>query len=84
MEAMDSAVACMLAGAATYMPVGCEGLERPLRRSARERLFRSVVADIEHATLHFNTGLIDEGTLLGVLRDRLAALEQLAQVEFPS
>ena len=76
MEAMDSTTACILGGDETLL--------RSCRRSPRERLFRSVVADIDRAVTHFNGELIDEGTLLGVLRDRLAALEQLAQGEFPS
>jgi hypothetical protein len=75
-EAMDSAAASILAGD--------ESLLSSFQRSPRERLFQSVVTDIDRAVLHFNTGVIDEGTLVGVLRDRLAALEQLAQVEVPS
>jgi len=69
-EAMDSATAGTLAGD--------EALLRSCRRSPRARLFRSVVGDIDRAVTHFNSDLIDEGTLVGVLRDRLAALEQLA------
>ncbi len=74
MEAMDSAAACLLVGDAPLL--------RSFQRSKRARLFQSVVADIDRAVSHFGADLIDEGTLLGVLRDRLAALEQLAQGEF--
>lgn len=69
MEAMDSATACTLAGD--------ESLLLSCRRSPRARLFRSVVGDIDRAVTHFNGELIDEGTLVGVLRDRLGALEAL-------
>ncbi|GEM_PF-3935480 len=64
--------------------LGDDALERTLRRGTRERLFRSVVDDIDRSVRHFGAEVIDERTLLGVLRDRLAALEQLAQVEVPS
>ena len=76
MEAMNPAAASILAGD--------ESLLLSCRRGKRERLFRSVVGDIDRAVVHFNVDSIDEGTLVGVLRDRLAALEQLAQGEFPS
>lgn len=64
---------------ATVGSLGDDALERTLRRGTRERLFQSIVMDIDRAVSHFGADLIDEGTLLGVLRDRLAALEQLAQ-----
>ena len=76
MEAMDPAAAAIL--------VGDESLLLSCRRGKRERLFRSVTDDIERAAAHYRGDLIDEGTLLGVLRDRVGALEHLAQVEFPS
>ena len=76
MEAVDSATACL--------PVGDEALLRSFQRSTRARLFQSVVTDIDRAVSHFGADLIDEGTFLGVLRDRLGALEQLAQGQVTS
>jgi hypothetical protein len=64
-------------------PTG-ESIVARIRRDDRRRLFESCVDDVEHAALHFAHGIIGEGTLVVVLQDRLAALEQLAQVEVPS
>ena len=76
MEAIAPEGACMLGGD--------EALLRSLQRSQRTRLFASIVDDIDRALRHFGAELIDEGTLVGVLRDRLAALEQLAQGQVTS
>ena len=63
---------------------GQEKLVRTCGRSEQRRLFETVVEDVERATLYFRSDVIDEGTLLGVLRDRLGALEQLAQGQVAS
>ena len=76
MEAVDAATAGLVAGD--------QALLRSFQRTTRARLFQSVVTDIDRAVSHFGADLLDEGTLLGVLRDRLGALEQLAQGQVAS